>query len=62
VMDRVLMHRGQPQIHGTQYLFKDGVLTLWTVRASRSRRKAPRLASNQRPRTGRACWPPKARG
>jgi hypothetical protein len=31
-MDRVLMHRGHPQIYGTQYLLKDGVLTLWTVR------------------------------
>jgi hypothetical protein len=31
LMDRVLMHRGQPQIYGTQYLVKDGVWTLWTV-------------------------------
>jgi uncharacterized protein DUF6624 len=31
LMDRVLMHRGQPQIYGTQYLLSDGVLTLWTV-------------------------------
>jgi hypothetical protein len=30
-MDRVLMHRSQPQMYGTQYLLKDGVLTLWTV-------------------------------
>jgi hypothetical protein len=30
--DRVLMHRGEPQIYGTQYREKDGVLTLWTVR------------------------------
>jgi len=29
--DRVLMHRGQPQIYGTQYLLTEGVLTLWTV-------------------------------
>ena len=29
--DRVLMFRGEPQIYGTQYLVKDGVLTLWTV-------------------------------
>ncbi len=29
--DRVLMHRGEPQIYGTQYLIKDGLLTLWTV-------------------------------
>jgi hypothetical protein len=29
--DRVLMDRGQPQIYGTQYLVKDGTLTLWTV-------------------------------
>jgi hypothetical protein len=29
--DRVLMHRGEPQIYGTQYVVKDGVLTLWTV-------------------------------
>jgi hypothetical protein len=29
--DRVLMHRGEPQIYGTQYLIKDGALTLWTV-------------------------------
>jgi hypothetical protein len=31
LIDRVLMHRGQPQIYGTQYLLKDGALTLWTV-------------------------------
>jgi hypothetical protein len=31
LMDRVLMHRGQPQVYGTQYLEKDGILTLWTV-------------------------------
>lgn len=31
IMDRVLMHPGQPQIYGTQYLVRDGVLTLWTV-------------------------------
>ncbi len=30
--DRVLMWRGEPQIYGTQYLVKDGVLELWTVR------------------------------
>jgi hypothetical protein len=30
--DRVLMHRGQPQVYGTQYIDRDGVLTLWTVR------------------------------
>jgi hypothetical protein len=30
--DRVLMHRGEPQLYGTQYLIEDGVLTLWTVR------------------------------
>jgi hypothetical protein len=26
------MGRGEPQIYGTQYLVKDGVLDLWTVR------------------------------
>lgn len=31
LMDRVLMHRGQPQVYGTQYTDRDGVLTLWTV-------------------------------
>jgi hypothetical protein len=31
LMDRVLMHRGQPQVYGTQYLEHDGILTLWTV-------------------------------
>jgi len=31
LMDRVLMHQGQPQIYGTQYLDRDGILTLWTV-------------------------------
>jgi hypothetical protein len=31
LMDRVLMHRGQPQVYGTQYLEQDGILTLWTV-------------------------------
>jgi hypothetical protein len=30
--DRVLMRRGEPQIYGTQYLVKDGVPELWTVR------------------------------
>jgi hypothetical protein len=30
--DRVLMHRGEPQIYGTQYIHRDGVLELWTVR------------------------------
>lgn len=29
--DRVLMHRGQPQVSGTQYIDRDGILTLWTV-------------------------------
>ena len=29
--DRVLMHRGQPQLYGTQYMVRDGVLTLWAV-------------------------------
>ena len=33
LMDRVLMHRGEPQIYGTQYYqVGDGVLELWTVR------------------------------
>lgn len=32
LMDRVLMHRGEPQIYGTQYRVMDGVLELWTVR------------------------------
>jgi hypothetical protein len=32
-MDRVLMHQGEPQIYGTQYLqVRNGVLELWTVR------------------------------
>jgi hypothetical protein len=31
-MDRLLMHRGEPQIHGTQYQVRDGVLELWPVR------------------------------
>jgi Family of unknown function (DUF6624) len=30
--DRVLLFRGEPQIYGTQYLVKDGVPELWTVR------------------------------
>ena len=29
--DRVLMHRGEPQIYGTQYMVRDGVPTLWAV-------------------------------
>jgi hypothetical protein len=29
--DRVLLHRGEPQLYGTQYIERDGVLTLWTV-------------------------------
>ncbi len=32
LMDRVLMHRGEPQVYGTQYRVKDGVPELWTVR------------------------------
>jgi len=32
LMDRVLMHQGEPQIYGTQYQVRDGVLELWTVR------------------------------
>lgn len=30
--DRVLMHRGEPQVYGTQYQVIDGEVTLWTVR------------------------------
>jgi hypothetical protein len=30
--DRVLMHRGEPQIYGTQYQVMDGRLSLWEVR------------------------------
>ena len=30
--DRVLMYRGEPQVYGTQYQVRDGVLELWTVR------------------------------
>jgi len=30
--DRVLMHRGDPQVYGTQYIQRDGVLELWAVR------------------------------
>ena len=32
LLDRVLMHRGEPQVHGTQYQVRDGVLELWPVR------------------------------
>jgi hypothetical protein len=32
LMDRVLTHRGEPQIYGTQYQVRDGVLELWPVR------------------------------
>jgi len=40
--NRVLMERGEPQIHGTQYQFSDGVLELWQVRdpAGLDRRRA----------------------
>ena len=31
LMDRVLMHWGEPQVHGTQYQVRDGVLELWPV-------------------------------
>jgi hypothetical protein len=31
LMDRVLMHRGEPQVYGTQYRVRDGVPELWTV-------------------------------
>jgi hypothetical protein len=42
LMDRVLMHQGEPQIHGTQYQVRDGVLVLWPVRdpAGRDQRRA----------------------
>jgi len=30
--DRVLMHRGEPQVYGTQYMIMNGQLSLWTVR------------------------------
>lgn len=30
--DRVLMFRDEPQIYGTQYVIRDGRVTLWTVR------------------------------
>ena len=30
--DRVLMNRGEAQVYGTQYVERDGVLELWTVR------------------------------
>lgn len=29
--DRVLMHRGEPQVYGTQYQIMEGRLSLWTV-------------------------------
>jgi hypothetical protein len=32
LMDRVMMHRGEPQLYGTQYQVRDGVLGLWPVR------------------------------
>ena len=32
LMDRVLMHRGEPQVYGTQYRVRDGMPELWTVR------------------------------
>lgn len=32
LQDRVLMFRGEPQIHGTQYMICDGVPELWAVR------------------------------
>ncbi len=31
LLDRVLMHRGEAQVYGTQYLVRDGVLELWKV-------------------------------
>lgn len=54
LMDRVLMHRGEPQIYGTQYQVRDGALEcgryvippVWIS-------GAPRWAWNQRRRTGR---------
>ena len=60
LMDRVLMHRGEPQIHGTQYQVRDGALELWPVRDPAGldqRRAALGLAAEGR--TGRACWRPK---
>ena len=29
--DRVLMHRGEAQVYGTQYVERDGALELWKV-------------------------------
>ena len=59
--DRVLTHRGEPQLYGTQYLIRNGVMELcarsaippgWTS-------GGPRSAWRRRPRTGRACWQPR---
>ena len=32
LLDRVLMHRGEPQVYGTQYQIRGGVPELWPVR------------------------------
>lgn len=32
LMDRVLMHRGEPQIYRTLYQVRDGVLDVWPAR------------------------------
>lgn len=54
--DRVLMCRGEPQIYGTQYMVKDGVPELWTVRDPQGldeRRAA--LGLDPSMRTGPGC-------
>jgi hypothetical protein len=63
LMGRVLMHRGQSQIYGTQYLERDGILAFWTVRepgAFDDRRAALGLAPEAQNRArllaGRPGW------
>lgn len=54
LLDRVLMHRGEPQVYGTQYQVRDGVPELWTVR-DHTGLDERRWGWSQRPRTGRDC-------
>jgi hypothetical protein len=58
--DRVLMFRGEPQIYGTQYMVKDGVLELWTVRDPEGldeRRAALGLEPEHENRARLLAWP-----
>ena len=55
------MHRGEPQIYGTQYQVRSGVLELWTVRDP-SGLDERRAALGLEPVNGEPCPPAGGRG